>query len=86
MSRKVSLFKVGTTLSIISLTASPGISQAADVYAGLDLVKMKSELSVVPSNARSVSFDTTHLRLKGGVEVMSWLAYRSPDNTQWGRY
>ena len=77
MSRKASLVKAATMLSMIGLTATPGISQAAggvDFYAGADLVQLTSELDVNVVPPESFKFTTQHLRLKGGLNATRWLA------------
>ena len=77
MSHKASLVKAATMLSMIGLTAAPGISQAAggvDFYAGADVVQLTSKLTAPASVPPSVDFTTQHLRLKGGMNVTNWLA------------
>ena len=75
MNRKTSLVKAIAVLSMTSLTATPGLLQAAgsmDFYAGGDVVQITSE--VRPAGNVTGEFTTQHLRLKGGMNVINWLA------------
>jgi opacity protein-like surface antigen len=74
MNRKTSLVKAVAVLSMAGLTAAPGLSQAAggmDFYAGADVVQLTSETSAFGSSS---DFTTLHLRLKGGMNIINWLA------------
>jgi opacity protein-like surface antigen len=74
MNRKTSLVKAVAVLSMAGLTAAPGLSQAAggmSFYAGGDVVQLTTDGGAF---GESVKFTTQHLRLKGGMNVISWLA------------
>jgi opacity protein-like surface antigen len=76
MSHKAAIAKAVTMLSMVGITTAPVLSQAAvvDFYAGADLVLMTTDTEPGAGMGDTLTFNTQHVRLKGGVNVLKWLA------------
>ena len=76
MSRKASLVKAATMLSMIGLTAVgaatlPTSASASGFYIGADVVKRTTDLDYLGGTE---TYDTSHVRIKGGYEILKFLA------------